>query len=57
MNLYFIINREQLESGIQLQQKLLSELDTKEKGSWLKEFTSSQSLYSWKLWTQSSYLI
>jgi len=31
MNVYFVINREQLESGIQPQKKLLSELSTREK--------------------------
>lgn len=31
MNLYFVINREQLESGIHPQKKLLSELSTREK--------------------------
>lgn len=31
MNLHFVINREQLESGIHPQKKLLSELSTREK--------------------------
>lgn len=31
MNLYFVINREQLESGVHPQKKLLSELSTREK--------------------------